>query len=520
MEPDSSQRSSLESPSNNSPMEREVDLEKALPRHENEDANANVTVTVPQSRDPNVVNWNGPDDPENPLNWPVRKKWSNILFLSAITFLTPFCSSMFAPGVPLVMDEFNSDNVDLASFVVSVYVLGYCFGPLVIGPLSELYGRLLIYHINTLLFLVFNIACAKSSSLSMLIVFRFLAGLAGSCPLTVGSGSIADTFRQDQRGKVMSIWTFPILFGPRQVLLDVLGPVVGSYLSEAAGWRWDFWLVSICTGALLAVAVVFQRETYPPILLERKVKRLRKETGNEKLRSAFQSSQTPRRLFFISIVRPTKMLFLSPIVFGLSLYIAVGYGYLYLVFTTITFVFVDQYGISASNVGLVYLGIGIGQFAGLILFGAFSDKYLKKWAKGGEMKPEYRLPLLWPGAILIPVGLLLYGWTAKYKVHWMVPIFASALFGAGMIAVFMPIGTYLIDAYTIYAASAMAANTVLRSLGGALLPLAGRRMYATLGLGWGNSLLAFISLGMAPMIWFFLKYGEMLRTHPRFRLKL
>lgn len=83
--------------------------------------------------------------------------------------------------------------------------------------MSELYGRLPVYHVNTFLFLVFNVGCGRSTSLSMLIVFRFLAGVAGSCPLTVGSGSIADTFRQDQRGKVMSVWTFPILFGPRCV---------------------------------------------------------------------------------------------------------------------------------------------------------------------------------------------------------------------------------------------------------------------------------------------------------------
>ncbi len=172
------------------------------------------------------------------------------------------------------------------------------------------------------------------------------------------------------------------------------------------------------TGVLLLVAVVVQRETYPPVLLERKAKRLRKETGNMKLRSALQSSKTPKQLFFLSIVRPLKMLALSPIVFGLSLYIAVVYGYLYLLFTTMTFVFHDQYGISASNIGLVYLGIGLGQFVGLLLFGAYSDKLLRKLAKGGEMKPEYRLPLLWPGAIMVPLGLFLYGWTAQYKVCW------------------------------------------------------------------------------------------------------
>lgn len=194
---------------------------------------------------------------------------------------------------------------------------------------------------------------------------------------------------------------------------------------------------------LLVVAIAVQRETYPPILLERKAERMRKETGNNRLRSALKSSKTPSQLFFLSVVRPTKMLFLSPIVFGLSLYIAVVYGYLYLLFTTMTFVFHDQYGISASNIGLVYLGIGLGQFIGLILFGFYSDKLLRKLAKGGEMKPEYRLPLLWPGAIAVPLGLFLYGWTAQYKVHWIVPILGTTLLGAGMIGAFVGFSTFL-----------------------------------------------------------------------------
>ncbi|KIW27664.1 uncharacterized protein PV07_07387 [Cladophialophora immunda] len=487
------------------------DVEKALSPFEEKDV---TTTTVETTVDPDVVGWDGPNDPENPLNWPARKKWTNVALLSLITLLTPFGSSMFAPAVPQVMQDFHSNSEDLASFSVSVYVLGYAFGPLVIAPMSELYGRLPVYHVNTFLFMVFTFACGKSTNLSMLIVFRFFAGLAGSCPLTVGSGSIADTFRQDQRGKVMSIWTFPILFGPS------LGPVVGSYLSEAAGWQWDFYLLAICTAAVFAVALIVQRETYPPILLERKVRRLRKETGNDKLRTALQSSRTPAQLFFLSVIRPTKMLFLSPIIFCLSLYIAVVYGYLYLLFTTMTFIFHDQYGISSSSVGLVYLGIGAGQFVGLLIFGAYSDKLLKKLAKNGEMKPEYRLPLLWPGAVAVPVGLFLYGWSAQYKVHWMVPILGTFMLGVGMTGTFMALSIYLVDAYTLYAASAMAANTVLRSLGGAFLPLAGRGMYNTLGLGWGNSLLAFISLGMSPMIWVFLKYGERIRTHPKFQLNL
>lgn len=213
------------------------------------------------------------------------------------------------------------------------------------------------------------------------------------------------------------------------------------------------------------------------------------------------------------------MLFLSPIVLGLSLLTAVVYGCLYLVFTTMSEMYENQYGISSANVGLTYLGIGVGQFIGISFFGAISDKLIEKMAKGGEMKPEYRLPPLLPAVFFMPAGLLWYGWAAHSGVHWIVPIIGSSLIGLGAITVFMPVGTYLVDAYTTYAASATAANTVLRSLGGALLPLCGQKMYAVLGFGWGNTLLAGIGISTAPMIWLFVKYGEGIRTNPRFQIR-
>lgn len=293
------------------------DVEKALPQEKE-----TAVSQDPDDKDPNVVDWDGPDDPARPLNWTTRKKYANVLTVAALTLMTPFASSSFAPAVPEAMQDFGSDNIVLASFVVSVYVLGYAFGPLIIAPMSELYGRLPVYHTSTVLFILFNIGCAKSTSLSMEIVFRFLTGFVGVTPLTIGSGTIADMFKQEERGKVLSIWTFPVLLGP------TLGPLVGGYLAEAEGWRFDFWFLVILGGAFLVGSVLIQRETYPPTLLARKTKRLQKETGNMKLRSAQQTTRTPWQHFRLNIIRPTKMLCLSPIVFGLSLYMAICYGYL------------------------------------------------------------------------------------------------------------------------------------------------------------------------------------------------
>jgi hypothetical protein len=209
--------------------EKNKDLEAGLdagPNRSSSTSDTAIETTVvergqtQEERDPNVVDWDGPDDPYKAINWTSKKKWGNIAVIASITFLTPLASSMFAPGVQEVMSEFHSDNDQLASFVVSIYVMGFAFGPLLIAPSSELWGRLPVYHTCNCLFIVFTIACAVASSLPSLIVFRFFEGCAGSAPLAIGGGSLADMIIQEKRGGAMAIWAL----GP------LMGPVIGMFL--------------------------------------------------------------------------------------------------------------------------------------------------------------------------------------------------------------------------------------------------------------------------------------------------
>ncbi|KAF2851361.1 hypothetical protein T440DRAFT_394874, partial [Plenodomus tracheiphilus IPT5] len=96
----------------------------------------------------------------------------------------------------------------------------------------------------------------------------------------------------------------------------------------------------------------------------------------------------------------------------------------------------------------------------------------------------------------LPMTIFSYGWTAHYVTRWTVPVAMLLPYGFGIMALFLSVGTYFVDSRPVYAGSALAANVVLRSLTGALLPLAGPSMYALLGLGWGNSLLEFICVAM------------------------
>ncbi|PKY00615.1 MFS general substrate transporter [Aspergillus campestris IBT 28561] len=464
-----------------------------------------------------IVGWEAQDDPEYPMNFSAWKKWLLLGLIALVTLTTPFASSILSPAIGSVDQEFGNDDVTIGSMTVSIYLVGYVIGPLFLAPLSEIYGRRLVLAAANLFFCVWQIGCALAPNMAALIVFRLLTGIGGAGCITLGGGVISDMFRVDQRGFAMGFWTLGPLFGP------ILGPLVGGYVTQTIGWRWDFWIVLMLGGVLTVVLEIFNRETNHRILIQHKVARLRKELGRDDLKSCYEGgadAQNRTQILLNGLIRPIKLLALSPLVFFLSLYVAFVYGVLYLLFTTIPTVFESVYGFSIGSTGLVYLSLGLGNFIGWLLITLFSDKSVVKLAKAnnGLFQPEMRLAISIFSGIFLPITFFWYGWCAYYKTHWILPIIALAPFGFGIMGLFLPILTYLVDCYPMYAASAIAANTVLRSLVGAFLPLAGPSMYETMGLGWGNSLLGFICVGMIPLPIIFYKYGERLRKVQRFTL--
>jgi MFS family permease len=276
-------------------------------------------------------------------------------------------------------------------------------------------------------------------------------------------------------------------------------------------------LVSMLTalvqsGASTAVQIIFSSETYAIIILDRKTKQLRKETGNPQLRSKLDRGISGTEILKRAIVRPTKIVLFSPINTLLAALCAIIYGAMYLLLTTLPMVFETVYGFSTAASGLAYIGQGVGSTIGLLIFSLTSDRYIAQRAAKGVLKPEDRLPLLILSGPIIAIGYIWYGWSSRLQIYWMMPIVGSGILGMGNVFFFLPVVGYLVDAFTIYAASAIASNTVFRSIGGALLPLAGPRMYEKLGFGWGNTLLAFLILMFSPMLIIIYRHGEYIRT--------
>ncbi|KAF5247333.1 hypothetical protein FANTH_6424 [Fusarium anthophilum] len=466
-------------------------------------------VDEPQSN-PNAVDWDGPDDPEHPLNWSKAQKNLHVGIVSLSTLAANLAATMFAPGAAELSDEFNITNATVTAMTVSLYVLGFALGPLLLAPLSELYGRLIVYNFCNLFYIAFTIGCAFSTNVAMFLAFRIIAGCAASGSMSVGGGTVADLFIQEQRGKAMALFAIGPLIGP------VVGPIVGGFVSENVGWRWTFRILLILSGVVAIVTLALMKETNYTVILQKKALRMRKQTGNDKLVAKLSRDETPSQMLARAIVRPLKLLILSPIVLLVSLYGGILFGLIFLLFTTFPSVFQDVYGFNPGVAGLAYLGLGIGMGLGLLMFSVLSDRLLgrKKGNEHAAPRPEDRLILMkWLGPIT-PLGLFIYGWTAENGVHWIVPIIGTFIVGFGSLFVIIPGQIYLVDSFGAEAAaSALAANMLVRSPFGAFLDLTAEPLYSTLGLGWGNSVLGFICLAFTPVPWIFYTYGERLRTH-------
>jgi MFS family permease len=411
---------------------------------------------------------------------------------------------MVAPALGAIGSEFHITNDVVLSLTLSIFILAYAIGPLFLGPLSEMYGRVIVLQTSNLLYLFFNLGCGLAQTKTQLIIFRFLSGLGGSAPLAIGGGVL----------RAISIYSLAPLLGP------AVGPIAGGFITENTTWRWVFYATTIADALIQFSGLFFLQETYPPVLLHRKKMKLIKETGNEQLHTEWDDpKRTVAQTIKTSLIRPFRLLGTQIIVQVLALWMGALYGTMYLVLSTFPTLWSDVYHESVGIGGLNYISLGLGFFIGTQVCAPCQDRIYRalKRRNNGVGKPEFRVPLMVPGAVLVPIGLFIYGWTAEAHTHWIGPNFGTAIFAAGVIIGFQCIQTYIVDSYTRYAASAVGAATVLRSLAGFGFPLFAPYMYAKLHYGWGNSLLAFLSIGIGfPAPFLLWKYGEKLRQRSTF----
>ncbi|KAM0540236.1 hypothetical protein ACHAO7_011399 [Fusarium culmorum] len=448
-----------------------------------------------------------PNDPENAMAFPKWKKWSFTGLQAIATLATTFASSAYSGGMKQVIRYFNVSS-EVATLGISLYVLGFALGPLVWAPLSEEFGRRKIFFVSFMAGTAFAAGSAGADSIAALLVLRFLTGSIGSAPLSNAPAVIADMFDKSERGMAMCMFSGAPFLGP------AIGPIIGGFLAQTEGWRWLLGLMAIFTGTTWIVASLVIPETYAPYILRKRAERLSKATGKVYI-SGYDADRPARSAAHhlkATLTRPWVLLFKEPIILILSIYISIIYGTMYMCFAAFPIVFQGGRGWNQGVGGLAFLGIVVGVALAISTFVYEDKRYAKAGrTRGAPLEPEDRLPPAMMGSVLIPVGLFWFAWTSFDSIHWIVPIIGTVFFAWGLVLVFMALLNYLIDSYVVFAASVMAANSVIRSLFGAAFPLFTKQMYQNLGIHWASSVPAFLALACVPFPFLFFKYGRKIR---------
>jgi DHA1 family multidrug resistance protein-like MFS transporter len=329
-------------------------------------------------------------------------------------------------------------------------------------------------------FTCFMFAAATAKEFQTLMLARFFAGVFASCPLAVVGGAFSDMFGNETRGIAIAAFSALVFLGP------FISPIVGAFITESyLGWRWTEYITGIMGALAFVFDLALMEETYLKTTLQKRAAQIRKATGNIAIHHVSEEEVVEfNDLLHKHFLPPLQLLFREPIVFLITIYTAFIYGILYLFLEAYPIVFTEYRGIPSTLATLPYIGLIVGVLIGCGIVIAFEPRYNRKLKANNNMPvPEQRLLPMMVGATLFPIGLFWFAWTGNYpSIHWIVPTLSGLLTSAGIMTIFLQALNYLIDAYLMVAASAIAANTFLRSFFGAGFPLFAAQMFNNLGL--------------------------------------
>ena len=353
----------------------------------------------PATRIVTAVDWTGPDDPGNPLGWPTWKKIYGTAAIGSLAFAVTIGTSMISPATLEIAAEFNVSRT-AAILPLTLFTIGLATGPLIAAPISETWGRTVVYKVTGFTYLLFLVGSGFSKSYASLLVCRLLAGISGGPVLAVGAGSMADMYYPQNRAiSSTSFISMPFL-GPS------LGPIIGGFAAYYKGWRWTQWCTIFIAIAAYALVLPLP-ETYKKVILSRRAK---KHGVQGPPKSPVKGWAYVKLILTITLMRPIHMLFTEPIVLFFSLYNSFTFSVLFAFFAAYPFTFELVYGFNTWQYGLTFLGILIGVICAASTV-IFIDRrvYFKRWQRAVQegkthLPPEQRLYAAMVGSFTVPVG--------------------------------------------------------------------------------------------------------------------
>lgn len=493
-------------------------LDRELSRLSTPRVQTNRDVTAPEEF-PNDkgLEWYGLEDPDNPYNWPLKKKWTITAIAILATFTTLLNGTIITVAHEAINEEFNVSDEKFPNsyWPVTSWALGGAIFSLVVLPLMEDFGIRSGFLTTYGVFICFVVPQAVAQNFATLIVSRFFAGGCVSV-LANTSASVIGNIWEGERGRTipMALYVTAFLTG------SSMGPVIGAVIFQSLGWRWISYVQLIWYGCFAPIYWFFFDETRGPVVLQRRTKKQSRTETESRVQGRQQEKPLLAKLTD-SIRRPIYMLTTEPVVFVFTIWSAFMVGTVYLFTQSVEQVFGGLYGWTASQAGYVQAAVVIGECLGWAGALISAKLYFASASRNQEVPgtpiPEARLYMSLVGSFVgVTGGMFVYGWTSYPYISWVVPSVGLVMVGFGTNVVVIAIADYVVDAYSKYAGSAVAAIVLGENIFAAFLPLAAQSMYTNLGFQWGSTVLGFLSLvlSFAPVV--IVLYGRRIRARSPF----
>lgn len=466
----------------------------------------------PEAEDFIIVNFRDDNDENNPRNWSTAQR----VFITSLVLTAGVTGGWASANDSVVIPQMKQAlgvSAIVESLSTGLYLIAFGIGSLFTGPFSDTIGRNPVYLISLVLLMVCIAVSGAATNIAVQLAFRFLAGLFGCVSITTGGGTTADLWAPNERGLVFAVWScinFCSVFA---------APVVSSYIGQSSHitWRWSEWVVLLMGGVSALVIFLFALETHAPTILSWKAKILRNQTKDIRYRSEQELKLEPlSRRLLQSTWRSFDMLFHELSVLLFTLYLAVLFVVAFTFLPGYSFIYGNIYHLSQGEVGLCFLGLDVGMLVCLAITLPLLVRYGQNLQKAKDtgvssMPPEDRLWIAIITAPGLPIGLFWMAWTIDPSISFWCSLVGSTLVGSAFLGAMTASYLYLIDAFESRAASALSVAAFVRyALAGTMIPVS-ILMYENLGVHWTLTLLACISLVLAPVPFVMWKYGPVIR---------
>ncbi|KAJ8583933.1 MFS general substrate transporter [Rhizopogon salebrosus TDB-379] len=447
-------------------------------------------------------------DPRNPVNYSRLRKWCITLVVCAFNAITSPATSSFAMGSHSMIRDLNCTDFQ-ENLAYCLYSLGFAIVPLFTSAFSEEVGRKPIYLVTAFLGSMCFVLAALSSNIQTVMVARFLSGACASTGATLVGGTIADIWEPHERGFPMAVFSFV------NMVTNGLGSIISGWLELDPNlqWRWIQWIQAIVNGAYFLVGLLVMEETRSHIILRRIVKKLRKETRDDRYHvRGDETRENFSAMIKTSCTRPIMFVLTEPIVTSICIWVFFMAGVLFVQIGSVSGVFRDIYGFNIGQSGLVFITVIVGSVLGLCA-NFYQDALYRKYVS--QRGPEARLFIACLVALLLPTSMFIYAWTADPRIFWMWPVVGLTIFMFCSFVSYQVVFIYLADCYGPMASSALAGQSLTRNLGSFALPLFSRKIFDKLSYKWANTLFGGVAVILIPVPFVLLFYGSSLRKRSK-----